>query len=105
MPHDVYTLPLMPKLIVSSAVLLKLRDKHGVTMREVEQCFENKCGIFLEDDREDHQTDPPTLWFVAPTNRNRPLKVVFIFIDGNVHIKSAFDPNEDEIAIYARHGQ
>lgn len=95
----------MPKLITSSSVLIKLGEKHGVTIREVEQCFENKCGVYLEDDREDHQTDPPTLWFVAPTNRDRMLKVVFIFIDGNVHIKSAFEPNGDELAIYEKHGQ
>jgi uncharacterized DUF497 family protein len=96
---------LMVKLIVSSSVLLKLGAKHSVTVREVEQCFENKCGIFLEDDREDHQTDPATLWFIASTNRNRQLKVVFIFIDGNVHIKSAFEPNEEELEIYRDFGQ
>ena len=95
----------MLKLIVSSGVLLKLRDKHGVTVREIEQCFENKCGVFLEDDREDHQTDPPTLWFLAPTNRDRLLKIVFIFFDENVHIKSAFAPNAVEVAIYEKHGQ
>jgi len=95
----------MPKLIVSSAVLVKLRDKHRVTVREIEQCFENKCGVYLEDDREDHQTDPPTLWFIAPTNRDRLLKIVFIFIDGNVHIKSAFEPIAVELAIYQQHGQ
>jgi uncharacterized DUF497 family protein len=95
----------MPKLVVSSAVLVKLREKHNVTVREVEQCFENKCGTFLEDDREDHQTDPPTLWFIAPTNRDRLLKVVFMFIDGNVLIKSAFEPNEVEGRIYDKYGK
>ena len=95
----------MPKVIASSSVLIKLGEKHGVTIREVEQCFENKCGVYLIDDREDHQTDPPTLWFIAPTNRDRLLKVVFIFIDGNVHIKTAFEPDGNEIAIYEKHGQ
>ena len=95
----------MKNLIVSAGVLEKLRDKHGVTVREVEQCFDNKCGLYLEDDREDNRTDPATLAFVAPTNQDRLLKVVFIFLDGNAHIKSAFEPNEDDIAFYDRHGK
>ncbi|MES2099043.1 MAG: ADP-ribosyl-(dinitrogen reductase) hydrolase [Pseudomonadota bacterium] len=95
----------MVKLIVSSSVLIKLGAKHQVTVREIEQCFENKCGVFLEDDREDHQTDPATLWFIAPTNRKRDLKVVFIFVNGNAHIKSAFEPNKDELDIYREFGQ
>lgn len=90
----------MKNLIISSTVLVKLKDKHQVSRREVEQCFENKCGTYLVDDREDHQTDPPTLWFIAPTNRGRLLKVIFIYIDGNVHIKSAYDADDSAIAIY-----
>lgn len=61
----------MKNLIVSAGVLEKLRDKHGVTVREVEQCFDNKCGLYLEDDREDNRTDPATLAFVASTNQGR----------------------------------
>jgi uncharacterized DUF497 family protein len=95
----------MKSLIVSAGVLAKLRDKHGVTVREVEQCFENLCGTYLEDTREDHQTDPPTLWFVAPTNQDRLLKVAFIFLDGNVHIKSAFEADAQAQTIYERHGK
>ena len=95
----------MKNLIVSAGVLAKLRDKHDVTMLEVEHCFENLCGMYLEDTREDHQSDPCTLWFVAPTNQDRILKVIFIFLDGNVHIKSAFDAERDAIAIYDAHGK
>ena len=40
---------IMVNLRISDAVLQKLRDKHNVTRREVEQCFENKCGLYLED--------------------------------------------------------
>ena len=86
-------------------MLAKLRDKHSVTVREVEQCFENKCGLYLEDDREDNRTDPATLQFIAPTNQDRPLKVVFIFLDGNIHLKTAFDPDQADIAFYDRHGK
>ena len=96
---------MMKNLIVSAAVSLKLEGKHEVTVREVEQCFENRIGVFLEDTREDHQTDPPTLWFIALTNRQRPLKIVFIFSDGNIHLKTAYPPEAEAIAIYDEHGR
>lgn len=86
-------------------VLDKLKDKHTVDRREIEQCFDNRDGGFLVDDREDHRTDPQTLWFIAPTNFNRLLKVVFISIDGKIHIKTAYEANETEIRIYERHGK
>lgn len=95
----------MNNMIVSPAVRQKLREKHDVEVREVEQAFENLCGLYLEDDREDHKTDPATLWFIAPTNRGRLLKVIFIFIEGKVHIKSAFEPHDQAIAIYDRYGK
>lgn len=95
----------MNNLLVSPAVLVKLREKHGVSRREVEQCYENKCGTYLEDTREDHQTDPATLWFIAPTNANRQLKVVFIFIEGKVRLKTAYEPNTNEINVYEMHGK
>ena len=92
-------------LIASAGVIEKLRDKHKVTLREVEQCFENLCGLYVEDDREDNKTDPATLTFVAPTNEGRPLKVCFMFIDGSVHIKTAFDPDQQDIDYYEKHGK
>ena len=95
----------MRNLIISANVLAKLKDKHDVSVREVEQCFENKCGVYLEDTREDHLTDPPTLWFIAPTNRERLLKVAFMFIDGNVHLKSAYDADEEATEIYEVKGK
>jgi hypothetical protein len=54
----------------------------------------------LTDDREDHQTDPPTLWFLAPTNKGRMLKVIFMFKDGTIHIKSAYAADEASGLIY-----
>lgn len=95
----------MQNLIVSSAIREKLKSRHQVEVREVEQCFENLCGTYLEDDREEHRTDPATLWFVAPTNRGRLLKVVFMFKDGNVHIKSAYEPTQSVIELYATNGK
>ncbi|MGJ7568897.1 ADP-ribosyl-(dinitrogen reductase) hydrolase [Variovorax sp. RB2P76] len=95
----------MKNFIVSAAVLEKLRDKHQVSVREVEQCFENLCGMYVEDDREDNRTDPATLAFVAPTNEGRLLKVCFMFLEGNVHIKTAFEPTEEDVAFYDEHGR
>lgn len=90
----------MQNLRISDAILEKLKTKHNVTRREVEQCFENKCGLFLMDDREEHRTDPPTLWFLAPTNAGRLLKIIFIFRDGQVHLRSAYDASADVQRVY-----
>jgi len=94
----------MMNLRISDSVLLKLKEKHGVDRREVGQCFCNKCGLFLEDTRADHKSDPPTLWFVAPTNSGRMLKVIFVYRDGNVYLRSAFDADIATRALYDRHG-
>lgn len=95
----------MQVIVISALILEKLKTKHDVTAAEVDQCFRNKIGTYLSDDREDHQTDPPTLWFVAPTNCERLLKVAFVFRDGNIYIKSAYEPSEAVIEIYDRLGR
>lgn len=92
-------------IIVSSAILLKLNERHKVSRREIEQCFDNVCGKYLEDSREDHKTDPATLWFLAPTNQDRLLKIIFIYADGNVHIKSAYEPSGAVIDLYEKLGK
>lgn len=92
-----------PPLRISSAVRTKLQTKHNVSEREIEQCFDNRSGNFLFDDREDNRTDPATHWFIAETNRGRELKICFMHIDGNVHIKTAYPPNAVEIQIYKDH--
>lgn len=56
----------------------------------------------LIDDREDHRRNPPTLWFIAETNKGRLLKIVFQNRDANCHIITAYEPNQDEIRIYER---
>jgi hypothetical protein len=43
----------------SPDVIEKLRDKHRVTQKEVMECFANGEGLYFEDDREEHRTDPP----------------------------------------------
>jgi hypothetical protein len=76
----------------SPAVIDKLKNKHNVTQKEVMECFNNGEAIFFIDDREEHATDPPTKWFMAPTNRGRLLKVFFIVENGDIEIKTAFEP-------------
>jgi len=66
-------------------------------------------GRFLEDSREAHRSDPPTLWFVAETDLGRRLKVCFILRPEDrgtaaVVIKTAYDANDHEIRIYRKYG-
>ncbi|MEO9204911.1 MAG: ADP-ribosyl-(dinitrogen reductase) hydrolase [Gammaproteobacteria bacterium] len=81
----------------------KLLKKHRVTIIEVGECFLNRIHGLLEDTRLDHRTEPPTLWFIAETDHGRLLKVVFIeHTDGTYEIKTAYEPNENEVKIYER---
>lgn len=95
----------MATFIFSTEVLEKLSNKHQVTDTEVKQCFDNRCGINLVDDRAEHRRNPPTLWFVAETNKGRLLKVVFQYINGNIKIITAYEANQDEIDIYESEGK
>jgi hypothetical protein len=93
----------MNNLVISPAILSKLEIKHKVSKREVEQCFRNKYGNYLEDARENHKTNPPTYWFVSNTNNLRRLKIIFVFKDGNVHLKSAYDCTEIVESLYVKY--
>lgn len=81
----------------------KIFEKHGVYPKEVRECFLNRNGDYLTDDREDNRTDPETLWFLARTNSDRLLKVCFIYYEdrGTSILKTAYPPNADEIKLYA----
>lgn len=93
-------------LYISPSVRQKLKDKHGVTQPEIEQCFANREGKFLLDQREEHQSDPPTKWFIAQTDYGRRLKIAFIqAVNGTIQIRTAYEPNQDEIRIYTKYGQ
>ncbi len=72
---------------ISSTTRKKLRDRHGVSEKEIRQCFLNRQKCFLEDEREKHQTVPPTQWFISLTNKNRELKILFVNKNGKIHIK------------------
>ena len=92
-------------LVISHGVLAKLAAKvPPVTRAEIEQCFANRTGIYLFDLREEHASDPPTRWFIAETYYGRKLKVAFIQKGEDVVIRSAFEPNEQEMRIYTKYG-
>jgi hypothetical protein len=86
----------------SESVLRKLTQKHKVSVSEVIECFANRRGKSLTDNRLDHQTNPPTRWFIAETDMGRKLKVVYMVVDNSFEIKTAYDANIDELGIYAR---
>ena len=92
------------RFILSDQIRAKLDAKHGVAPKDIRECFENRAGGYLIDDREEHRTDPPTLWFIAPNNHNRMLKVCFVLRDGVVYIRTCYPPNAVEISIYETHG-
>lgn len=92
-------------LVVSAKVREKLaRKTPPVSEDEILQCFANRHGQPLTDTREQHLTDPLTRWFIAETDYGRKLKVVYIPIDGDIVIKTAYDPNDVEQCIFDRFG-
>ena len=90
----------MQNLIISPAIQGKLELKHGISHSDVEQCFINRQRSYLLDDRLDHLTEPPTEWFISENDRGVLIKVVCIFDQGMIYLKSAFPPNSTEISIY-----
>ena len=92
-------------LKISKKVSAKLAAKEPpVTRDEVIQCFANRGAVYLLDMREEHASDPPTQWFIAQTYYGRKLKIVFILKDKNIILKTAYDPNQEELRIYSKYG-
>lgn len=92
-------------IVITKEIEEKLRNKHQVSKKEVYESLANCNGKLLTDNRDQHKTNPPTNWMIAETNQRRKLKVCFIIIDGDIHIKTAFEPNELEQKIYDRNGK
>lgn len=92
-------------LIISKHTELKLKQKHGLAdpEKEILEAFSNIDGSTLIDTREEHNSDPPTEWFIAETNMGVLLKVCFIEKDGNIYIRTAYRPNDEEIRIYQKY--
>lgn len=87
---------------IPDSVLQKLMAKHNVAASEVIECFANRKGPSLTDNREEHRTNPPTRWFIAETDMGRKLKVVYIPIDNSFIIKTAYPANPIELEIYRK---
>lgn len=93
------------KLIISSAIRNKLANKvPPVSEDDIIQCFANREGRYLIDTRESNLTNPLTRWFIAETDFGRKLKVVLIPTKEGIVIKSTYDPNTEELRIYAKYG-
>ncbi len=91
-------------LVISTRVRAKLaRKKPPVTEAEIIQCFANRGETYLLDVREQHKSTPPTQWFVAETDFGRKLKVAFIPIGDDIHIRTAYQANNAEIRIYGKY--
>ena len=94
---------LKDEIYMSARVTKKLAEKRPpVTDDEIQQCFRNPDRAFFMDTRENNQTEPPTMWFIGETHGKRKLKICFIRKDGEIIIKTAYDPNPIEIALYQK---
>ena len=92
---------MLENLIISQDIRDKLlRADHNVKEDEVRECFLNHDGQYLEDTEEDHLTDPKSEWFIGITDRERKLKIIFVYRDGNLYLKSAYPANDKSIKIY-----
>lgn len=87
---------------ISDKIKQKLADR-GISRLELEQCFLNIEGTYLEDIRAEHKTNPTTKWFVAETDKGRRLKVMFVPEKDGVDIKSAYDATDEIYRIYKKY--
>lgn len=92
-------------LFMSPKIITKLANKiPPVSREEIKECFATRDRVYLEDERENHHTIPPTWWFISDTFMGRKLKIVFIELDNKViAIKTAYEPNQDEVRVYSRY--
>lgn len=69
---------------------------------EVEEAFNNWIGKPLIDDRKQHRTNPPTIWFCAETTEGRILKIIGIPLveTREFVLKSAYEASDWEINFY-----
>lgn len=91
-------------LYLSPSVREKLK-KRNITEAHLLQCFANREGRALVDDREEHRTNPPTRWFVASTDYGLMLKVCYVHEPerGILEIKTAYPATEEVTRIYRKY--
>ncbi len=94
------------KLQISQGVRAKLSGKEPpVSEEDIIQCFANRVGKNLQDKRAKNLTDPLTEWFIAETDYGRKLKVCYIPFPDKFVIRTAYDPDREEIRIYRKYGE
>lgn len=81
----------------SPSVRAKLQAR-SISQDEVCECFFNREHHFLTDPREEHRTNPPTLWFIAETDKGRRLKICFVkvrAVNNSVayEVKTVYEPS------------
>lgn len=92
-------------LVISQGVRAKLSTKTPpVSEEDILQCFANRTGKDLVDTRAKNHSDPLTQWFIAETDFGRRLKVCYIPFPDKVVIRTAYEPNEEEVRIYMKYG-
>lgn len=94
-------------LVLSQKIRAKLSAKvPPVSENDIKECFANRTGRYLIDNRADNATNPPTNWFIAETDYGRWLKICFVRMPNtDVHIKTAYVPNAEEVRIYKKFGE
>ena len=88
-------------MILHDSVKNKVYKKHKLTLNEIQEAFENPLGNIYEDNRSEHKTTPPTLWFIGETLYGKKIKIVYIaFPDKPPVIKSAYEPEQPTKELY-----
>jgi hypothetical protein len=87
---------------ISDKIKQKLAERN-ISRLELEQCFCNIEGKYLEDIRAEHKTNPTTKWFVSETDKGRRLKVMFVPEKDGIDIKSAYEATEEIYRIYRKY--
>ena len=90
------------RLFASDRIKKKIKEKHRLDWVTVLAVWQSFHGTTLEDDREEHKSDPATQWFV-----HKELKIVFIESKELTNVcilKSAFAANKEEKRIYNKYG-
>lgn len=87
---------------IDGSVCDKVGEKHNVCLREIGEAFLNRTAPVLKEVRTQHATNPPTWWFLARTDKCRILKIAYMVIDGEIVVKTAYEPEAPTISFYCK---
>lgn len=96
---------MLDTLVFAESIKEKLSQKiPPVSVVEVEEAFSQWDGWWVEDDRHEHRSDPPTYWFLAETFDGRLLKVVIkpLKNSNRAYVRTAYDADTMEIYVYEK---